>query len=116
MATTTNMVITLSFHYRSPKTRAFKSRGDVAEYLEAFVNDDLEAFGFPLPVPEECSCVWQSAIAKCVWHTEHDLVRCVLFGLRRRARRVGRMLTESWAGFGCAHLYRVRRAQPGYAG
>ncbi|EPS94961.1 hypothetical protein FOMPIDRAFT_82704 [Fomitopsis schrenkii] len=63
----------LSIHYRHPRSRAFKVKQVVGEYLDAFVNSDLEALGFPLPGPQDCSCASQSAIVKCAWHTESDL-------------------------------------------
>ncbi|KAI0733168.1 hypothetical protein C8Q72DRAFT_45702 [Fomitopsis betulina] len=61
------MHITLSLHYRSPKTKRMNEiQDDATRCLEEFVKDDLRFLG--LPAPGECkSTQWRSGLIQCRW-------------------------------------------------
>ena len=60
------MRITLSLHYRGPRTQRMNELQDCAtRYLHEFVQDDLKFLG--LTTPGECECAWRVGIIKCTW-------------------------------------------------
>ncbi|KAH9923565.1 uncharacterized protein B0H18DRAFT_1179370 [Fomitopsis serialis] len=55
--------ICLFIHYKAEKARQFNEwKDDSVRYLDAFVNEDLEALGFP-PC-HTCGCTWRSAVMR----------------------------------------------------
>lgn len=66
-------MISVQIHYRGEKVRRFNEwQDDPYRYLDAFVNDDLQALG--LPPPHTCACTWRSGIMKCMWGAEEGSV------------------------------------------
>ncbi|TFY54830.1 hypothetical protein EVJ58_g8628 [Rhodofomes roseus] len=63
--------ITLYVHYRGPKALWMKEEKPAAAYLDAFISNDLQTLG--LPLPQDCVCKGLSGLALCTWREQGNL-------------------------------------------